>query len=111
MWFECCNITKRFGSTTLLNDLQWRTADNESWSVIGISGAGKTTLLRILAGLEAPDSGQVLFNGRLRTQKSPSIGMVFQDYGLWPHLTVREHIECVLKGGTSKERRLATDAL
>src|SRR5262249_55008870 len=78
--------------------------------VLGPSGAGKTTLARLIAGLEAPDEGDIYFDGRVMQRIAPEkrkVGMVFQDDALWPHLTVAENVGygLGLQGATRRERR------
>lgn len=105
------DITKRFGSHVALDRVSLDVAVGESTVVLGPSGCGKTTLLRIIAGLEVPEQGQVALNGSpvataSRTLVPPhqrSLGFVFQDLALWPHLTALENLEFVLgSGGTPR---------
>ncbi len=89
------NVRKKFGDVTALNEVSLFIPDGMIVAVVGPSGSGKTTLLRIIAGLETPDSGKVIFNGRDVTQLPSSIrnvGMVFQDLALFPHMTVLENV-------------------
>lgn len=97
-------------------DLELEIEDGEFFSLLGPSGCGKTTLLRLIAGLNSPDRGKVLLNGRDITNLSPDkrrIGMVFQNYALFPHLNVTENIEYGLKigGHSSKERQQRIDEM
>lgn len=93
-------LTKKYGSMTALDDLNLILEDISSLAVIGPSGGGKTTLLRILAGLEIPDSGSVIMNGKAVDYSSEQslmehrrrIAMVFQAYNLFPHLTALNNI-------------------
>ncbi|MHB1439913.1 MAG: ABC transporter ATP-binding protein [Cuniculiplasma sp.] len=104
---EIKGVTKRFGSKIAIHNADLEIGDKEIFSIIGPSGSGKTSLLRIIAGLETPTSGRVYFNGRDVTDLKPSdrnIGMVFQDYALWPHLDVYHNISLVLKGKEEEER-------
>jgi len=90
---ELRNVSKRWGGFELRVDLSVR--DGEFLTLLGPSGCGKTTTLRIVAGLEKPDSGRVFFGGRDVTDLEPSernIGIVFQDYALFPHMTVFKNI-------------------
>ncbi|MBX3018607.1 MAG: ABC transporter ATP-binding protein [Bdellovibrionaceae bacterium] len=94
---EIVSIRKNFvnSTTPVLNDISLRIESGEFFSLLGPSGCGKTTLLRILAGLEKPDAGKVLFNGRDITDLSPQerpFHMVFQRHALFPHLTVFENV-------------------
>lgn len=81
--------------------------DGQFWVLLGASGCGKTTLLRCLAGLEKPDEGSIVIrddgaNGRLPGR--PAIGMVFQSYALWPHMTVAQNIAYPLTTGPRRDR-------
>lgn len=102
-------LTKEFDGkprTTAMSDLSFEIEPGELLVLLGPSGCGKTTTLRCLAGLETPDNGriefgdQVVFDSQRRINLSPdqrSIGMVFQSYALWPHMTVRKNIAYPLK--------------
>lgn len=84
---ELKNVAKSFGSFRL--DVSLKVRDGELLTLLGPSGCGKTTTLRIIAGLESPDSGRVLFDGEDVTSKKPyerNVGFVFQDYALFPHI-------------------------
>ena len=101
------NVSRRFGSHVALDDVSLDVFGGELVIVLGPSGCGKTTLLRTIAGLDVPDRGRILLNGRLAAQDGRSliapfrrrIGFVFQDLALWPHLTVRQQLEFVLESG------------
>jgi ABC-type Fe3+/spermidine/putrescine transport system ATPase subunit len=89
------------GGRRVLAEISLEIAAGEAIALIGPSGAGKTTLLRLVAGLERPDSGMVLLDGRDAAPVRPRdrrIGMVFQDLALWPYLTVEEHLREVARG-------------
>src|SRR5262245_33006467 len=89
------SLSLRLGGSDILRGLSLEVAPGELLALLGPSGAGKTTLLRAIAGLEKPDAGRVLFDGRDRTSVAPrdrNVGFVFQDLGLWPYLTVEEHL-------------------
>ncbi|MEO0391098.1 MAG: ABC transporter ATP-binding protein [Pseudomonadota bacterium] len=92
---ELRNIKKSFGDTPVLQDISLNVSDGEFVSLVGQSGCGKSTLLRIIAGLEAPDSGDILIDGAPVAQAAPkdrNIAMVFQDYALYPHMSVGENM-------------------
>lgn len=89
------NITKSFNKVPVLEGVSFELQKGELLTLLGGSGCGKTTTLRIIAGLEKPDGGQVFFNGRDITALPPSqrgIGMVFQDYTLFPNLNIFENV-------------------
>ncbi len=89
------NLSKRFGNTTVLRGISLEIQDQELFFLLGPSGCGKTTLLRIIAGFYEPDSGQLRFGDRLMNGIPPhrrNTGMVFQNYALWPHMTVFENV-------------------
>ncbi|WP_313119510.1 ABC transporter ATP-binding protein, partial [Proteiniclasticum ruminis] len=94
------NITKRFGSNTVLDNMNLYIRENEFLTLLGPSGCGKTTTLRIIAGFETPTEGKVLFNGKNITEVPPyqrAVNTVFQKYALFPHLNVFENIAFGLK--------------
>src|SRR5688572_29971286 len=85
------NVVKRFGDTPALHDVSLRVAAGELLALLGPSGSGKTTLLRILAGLDEPTAGRVLFGDEdaLRLDlRQRNVGFVFQHYALFRHMTV-----------------------
>jgi spermidine/putrescine transport system ATP-binding protein len=89
------NISKHFGSTRAVDQVSVSIKKGEFFSLLGPSGCGKTTLLRILAGFEHPDYGRVLLDGEDITALPPhkrKVNTIFQNYALFPHLTVRENI-------------------
>ncbi len=102
------NLNKSFGGKLVLKDINFEVYRGELFVIVGYSGSGKSTLLRVLAGLEDLDSGEILFNGsdvsRVPPQKR-KIGMVFQDYAIWPHMSVRKNIEFVLNSDKSDAAR------
>jgi iron(III) transport system ATP-binding protein len=94
-------LSKRFGDKLVVDNVSFFAADGEFVSLLGPSGCGKTTTLRCVAGLETPDAGRIEIGGRLvfdATQgvavppHQRNIGMVFQSYAIWPHLTVFENV-------------------
>jgi multiple sugar transport system ATP-binding protein len=89
------NLTKRFGEKIAVNDISFELGGQEFLVLVGPSGCGKTTTLRMLAGLEPVTSGEILFDGRKVNDIRPkdrNVAMVFQDYAVFPHLTVFENI-------------------
>jgi iron(III) transport system ATP-binding protein len=89
-------VAKAFGSNPVLRDFSLAVEDGECFTLLGPSGCGKTVLLRLVAGFEVPDAGEIHIGGRLvsgRGVNEPpegrNLGVVFQDYAVWPHLTVR----------------------
>lgn len=89
------NLTKTFGTTTVLKGISFEIADRELFFLLGPSGCGKTTLLRLIAGFYQPDGGELCFGDRRMNDVPPhrrNTGMVFQNYALWPHLTVGENV-------------------
>jgi ABC-type Fe3+/spermidine/putrescine transport system ATPase subunit len=94
------HIFKSYEGRLLLNDISFQVDTGETICLLGASGSGKSTLLRIIAGLEDADSGTVLFDGIDITRLPPHLrdfGLVFQDYALFPHLSVRENVAFGLK--------------
>ena len=95
MSIEIRNIQKAFGQFRALKNINLEIAGGELVALLGPSGCGKTTLLRIVAGLEAPDSGSILFHGEDATDRhvrDRQVGFVFQHYALFRHMTVFENI-------------------
>ena len=93
---ELRNIHKRFGDKQILSDFNLTIHEGKILAIVGPSGGGKTTLLRMLAGLEKIDSGEVFYNGEYlaldELTKRQLLGFVFQDFQLFPHLSVLENL-------------------
>ncbi len=93
---ELKQISKRFGDKQILSDFNLLVPEKQIVAIVGPSGGGKTTLLRMLAGLETIDSGQVFYNGENlpldALEKRNLLGFVFQDFQLFPHLSVIENL-------------------
>ena len=93
---ELRNISKKFGNKQILKDFNLIVPEKQVLAIVGPSGGGKTTLLRMLAGLETIDSGQVIYNGETldvaELEKRNLLGFVFQDFQLFPHLSVLENL-------------------
>lgn len=89
------NLTKRFGKTVAVQDVNLEIRDGEIMTLLGPSGCGKTTTLRCIAGLLNPDEGDIFLDDRRVTDLPPErrgIGLVFQNYALWPHMTIYENL-------------------
>ena len=89
------SVSKRFGDFTALRDVSLEVRDGSLTALLGPSGGGKSTLLRVIAGLEAPDSGRVLIAGEDATRQPPqrrNVGFVFQHYAAFKHMTVRKNV-------------------
>lgn len=92
---ELRRISKMYEGKSLLTDISFTLKAGETICLLGASGSGKSTLLRMIAGLESPDAGNILFNGvdlALIPPHARDFGLVFQDYGLFPHLNVFDNI-------------------
>ena len=97
---ELRDITKSFGGTAVLRGISLSVGEGEFVTLLGASGCGKTTILRIIAGLETPDGGQVLLQGRDVVNDPPEkrdVNTVFQSYALFPHMTVWQNVAYALK--------------
>ena len=93
--FEFQDIALAFGKTEVLRNISLAIEPGEFFALLGPSGSGKSTLLRVIAGFAQPQSGRVLVDGRDISAVPPwkrDIGMVFQNYALWPHMTVQENV-------------------
>ena len=106
------NISKSFGKKEVITDLSLEMEDGKFTTLLGSSGCGKTTLLRMIAGLETPDSGEILFDGEpvFSVEKNINVppekrnlSFVFQDFALWPHMTVFENVAFGLRARKQKE--------
>ncbi|MFV0445626.1 MAG: ABC transporter ATP-binding protein [Planctomycetaceae bacterium] len=97
---ELRNVQKRFGAVTAVNGVSLSVAKGEFVSLLGPSGCGKTSTLNLIAGFSSIDSGEILIDGRSMNSVPPNkrnLGMVFQSYALFPHLTVLENIRFGLR--------------
>ena len=116
--FKVIKLNKSFQGKTIIKDMDLSVDDDEILSIVGPSGAGKTTLLRCITGLEQPDSGKFILDGK---EIDPSdstqyvIGVVFQDFGLFPNLTVIENIilapQLVLKKSKDEAKKEAQELI
>lgn len=94
------NVTKSFGKTLATNDVSLSVEDGAFVVLLGPTGAGKTTILRLIAGLEKPESGSIEIAGRQVLNETPAqrdVAMVFQQYSLYPHMSVRENLAFPLR--------------
>ncbi|MBN1682957.1 ABC transporter ATP-binding protein [Candidatus Bathyarchaeota archaeon] len=94
------HVTKNFGQVTAADDISLKINDGELFFLLGPSGCGKTTTLRLIAGFYKPDQGKIFINKKIVNDIPPykrNIGMVFQNYALWPHMTVYDNIIYGLK--------------
>jgi putative spermidine/putrescine transport system ATP-binding protein len=88
-------VTKRFGSVVAVDDVDLEIRDGEFFSLLGPSGSGKTTCLRLIAGFELPSGGRILLHGDEVSRRAPyerDVNTVFQDYALFPHMTVADNV-------------------
>ncbi|MHB1128598.1 MAG: ABC transporter ATP-binding protein, partial [Ilumatobacteraceae bacterium] len=93
-------VTKRFGSVVAVDHVDLQIDEGEFFSVLGPSGSGKTTVLRLIAGFDQPDEGSVLLGGEEVAGRAPfdrDVNTVFQDYALFPHMSVQKNVEYGLK--------------
>ena len=105
-------LTKRFGEVIAVDDVSLALQRGEILSILGPSGCGKTTLLRLIAGFDVPDAGEIEVQGRLVSGRSGQVppdrrgvGMVFQEYALFPHRTVAQNVSFGLQRLPGEERR------
>ncbi|CAB4901196.1 unannotated protein [freshwater metagenome] len=111
------NLTKKFGDITAVTGVDLEIAEGEFFSMLGPSGSGKTTVLRMIAGFETPTSGEIFLFGEDVSNKPPferDVNTVFQDYALFPHMSVLQNVEygLTIRGIKKAEReKLAKEAL
>ena len=115
------DLSKMYGGKRVLDRVAMHIVDGEFIAVLGPSGCGKTTLLRLLAGFETPDEGTIQLGYRVVSSREANvppekrnIGIVFQNYALWPHMSVADNVGYALKiAGASSQERLqrSRDAL
>lgn len=103
--FRLEGVTRRYGNLTALDSIDFIAEDNSYVALLGPSGSGKTSLLRVIAGFETPDTGRIWFQGRDITDlpaHERGIGFVFQNFALFPHLTIFENVAFGLRHGATK---------
>jgi len=111
------HLSKKLGNVAAVNDVTLDIADGELFFLLGPSGCGKTTLLRLIAGFYPTDSGTIRFGGKPMNDVPPNkrnTGMVFQNYALWPHMTVHENVAYgldVRAVSTAEKKRRVMQAL
>jgi len=94
------NLTKKYGDNTAVNGIDFSIKEGEFFTILGPSGCGKTTLLRMIAGFNSIESGQILFDDRVMNDipaYQRNIGMVFQNYAIFPHMTIQKNVAYGLK--------------
>ncbi|NLJ80211.1 MAG: ABC transporter ATP-binding protein [Firmicutes bacterium] len=113
---EVLNLVKQFGDYTAVNNVSFKVYENEFFSLLGPSGCGKTTTLRCISGLEEPTAGEISISGQVMTSAEENlmvpperreIGMVFQNYAVWPHMTVERNISYPLRLAKKSKREIA----
>ena len=103
---ELSNITKRFGSITALDDINFEVKDKEFFVLFGPAGAGKTTILKIIAGIEFPEMGEVKISEKNVNYMEPAkrnVSMVFENYALYPHLSIYDNIASPMRSPLYKK--------
>ncbi len=115
---DIVNLLQRYGSHAVVQDTSFRVQSGQIACLLGPSGCGKTTLLRCIAGFEAVAGGEILIDGECVSRQGFSlapekrrIGMVFQDYALFPHLTVEQNVAFGLRQASARERAQRVDHL
>lgn len=109
---ELKNVTKSYKGVNAVKEISFKVEKGEIFAVLGPSGSGKTTVLRLIAGLEAPDHGEIIINGQpvagngfFVPPEKRNVGMVFQDYALFPHLNVKKNIAFGLNSFNGTDRK------
>jgi iron(III) transport system ATP-binding protein len=110
---ECRGLTKRFGPVVAVDAVDLDVRSGELLALLGPSGCGKTTTLRLIAGFERPDAGTIVLDGatvageRFVSPERRRVGVVFQDYALFPHLSVAKNVAYGLRGRSNRSDRVA----
>ena len=112
---RCVGLAKRFGATVAVREASFEVGRGQLMALLGPSGGGKTTLLRMIAGFESPDAGSIDIDGRTMVNGRGSVppeqrrvGMVFQDYALFPHMSVRDNVAFGAPKGPERDERVAS---
>ena len=115
---ECRNLTKSYGELEAVSDFSLHLEEHEFISILGPSGCGKSTLLRLIAGLEVPSRGQVLLEKReisgekiILPPERRKFGMIFQDFALFPHLSIEKNIAYGVNGSRSEKQKRVVELL
>ncbi len=115
---ELDGVGKQYGSETVISDLSVSVCDGEILTLLGPSGCGKTTTLRLIAGLEKPNTGEIQLrddsvagNGQFVPPEERGVGVVFQEFALFPHLTARENVAFGLQEWSDDDRTARVDNL
>ncbi|WP_298964725.1 ABC transporter ATP-binding protein [uncultured Roseibium sp.] len=109
---KLANLSKAFGDTQAVHDVTMTIANGAFVTLLGPTGAGKTTILRLIAGLEQPDQGDIMIGGRSVASDTPAqrnVAMVFQQYSLYPHLSVRDNLAFPLRSPLLKTPKEEVD--
>ena len=111
---ECRNLSKSYGFVQAISDISLTLDEYEFLSILGPSGCGKSTLLRLISGLELPSQGQVFLHGREISGKrivlppeQRKFGMIFQDFALFPHLSVKDNVGYGAVGSKKEKNKRA----
>jgi ABC-type Fe3+/spermidine/putrescine transport system ATPase subunit len=113
---ELRNVSKRFGEAQAVHNISFSVAKGSILALLGPSGCGKTTTLRLIAGFETADSGKLLIEGEDVSRKRPyerNVGLLFQDYALFPHMSVAENVAYGLRfrGFNSRDAKARTEEM
>ena len=115
---EVKNLSRSFGNLAVVDKISFQISSGQVTCLLGPSGCGKSTTLRMIAGVEAPSSGQILVDGELTSSSSfqvppeaRSIGLMFQDFALFPHLTVQQNVYFGLSGSKEFKKERSSNLL
>ncbi len=115
---ECRNLGKTYGTVEAVSDISLGIEEHEFLSILGPSGCGKSTLLRLIAGLEVPSKGQVFLHGEeisgrkiILPPERRKFGMIFQDFALFPHLSVKDNVAYGATGSKSEKQQRVKELL